>query len=219
MSENLSELDDARLIARARVGGDEAERCLDVLYRRYYPKVSGWCLRICGDRDRAADLAQEVFVRVHDRLDSFRAESRFSTWLYSVTRSVAINRGISERRRHTESLDLESQYERTLVDPTPDALDKAETRQIVARFRQAMERDLKPLEIKVLYLHHVHGMTLDGITSTLKLENKSGAKAYLVAAKRKLTRRFGRWLAAQSRTVEASESQVSPGFDRSKGDR
>ena len=202
---------DERLIEQARLGEADADQCLDLLYRRYYPKVSGWCLRICRDRDRAADLAQEVFARVHDRLDSFRAESRFSTWLYSVTRSVAINRGIAERRRQAESLDVEGQLGPALVDPAPSPQQTAETRQIIGRFRQAIERDLAPLEIKVLYLHHVHGMTLDGISSALDLTNKSGAKAYLVAAKRKLNRRFGRWLAAQSRTYDDSGTPTSEG--------
>jgi RNA polymerase sigma factor (sigma-70 family) len=194
---DLERLSDEELIERARrEAGRDTDACLALLYRRYYPKVAAWCLRISGDRQGAADLAQEVFLRVHERLDSFRSESRFSTWLYTVTRSVVINRGIAARRREMDPLDEEGAPEP--VEPAPGADEVVARDQIRRQLRQAMERDLEPLEAKVLYLHYVDGLPLAGITDLLKLENKSGAKAYIVSGGRKLKRRFGRWLARQS---------------------
>lgn len=193
----LDVLSDEELIARARLQtGPEADACLAVLYRRYYAKVAAWCLRLQGDRDEAADLAQEVFLRVHERLGSFRGESRFSTWLYTVTRSVVINRGVAARRRQSESLDDVDVPEP--VEPAPGAQEELEKGELLKAFREAMERDLEPLEAKVLYLHFVDGMPVKAITELLGLENKSGAKAHLVSGGRKLKRRFGRWLAVQS---------------------
>lgn len=196
---DLTRLTDEELIARIRQEpeGLETSALFDALYRRYYQKVASWCLKVCGDRERAYDLAQEVFLRVHDRLGSFRLESRFSTWLYTVTRRVAINRGKSERLRQTASLDAGTMPEP--VDPAPDAAELAADRQVAAELRRAMERDLEPLEAEVLHLHFVDGMTLPAITRMLGLENRSGAKAYIVSGKRKLKRRFGRWLERQSR--------------------
>jgi RNA polymerase sigma-70 factor, ECF subfamily len=194
---DLERLSDEELIAYARSeSGATADAALAVLYRRYYPKVAGWCLRVSGDREEAADVAQEVFLRVHERLVSFRGDSRFSTWLYTVTRSVAINRGVAARRRRTEALDEEGMPE--LVEPSPGAEEMAEKGEILAAFRAAMERDLEPLEAKVLYLHFVDGVQLAAITEMLGLQNKSGAKAYIVSGGRKLKRRFGPWLARQS---------------------
>lgn len=193
---DLDHLSDEELIERARREASQAGACLAVLYRRYYPKVAAWCLRIGGDRQEAADLAQEVFLRVHERLDTFRGASRFSTWLYTVTRSVTINRGIAARRRQADPLDEEGVPEP--VEPAPGADEVVAKDQILRELRKAMERDLEPLEAKVLYLHYVDGVSLGGITDLLKLENKSGAKAYIVSGGRKLKRRFGRWLARQS---------------------
>jgi RNA polymerase sigma-70 factor (ECF subfamily) len=192
---DLSRLTDEELIARIRQSPDRAERFHEELYGRYYEKVGYWCLRVCGDREKATDLAQEVFLRVHDKLDGFRLESRFSTWLYTVTRSVAINRGKAERLRTAASLDAEEMPEP--VDPGPGADESAERQQIAGELRRAMERDLEPLEARVLYLHFVDGLTLPAITRLLGLENKSGAKAYIVSGKRRLKRRFGRWLERQ----------------------
>jgi RNA polymerase sigma-70 factor (ECF subfamily) len=194
---SLDHLSDEELIGKARrEAGADADTCLALLYQRYYPKVAAWCLRFCGDRQEAADLAQEVFLRVHQRLGSFRGDSRFSTWLYTVSRSVAINRGVAARRRQAEPWDEEGMPEP--VEPSPGADEQAATSEILAAFRAAMERDLEPLEAKVLYLHFVDGLPLGGITEMLELQNKSGAKAYVVSGGRKLKRRFGRWLARQS---------------------
>lgn len=190
----LSGLSDEELIALARdLDEAGASSALAVLYERFYGRVSYWCLRSCGDRDLASDLAQEVFLRVHTRLHTFRAESRFATWLYRVTRSVAINKGKEARRKRAdESIDAEGWPEPE--DPAPDELDELERREIAARLWRAMERDLDPLEAKVLYLHFADGLTLSGITDLLELTNRSGAKAPLVRARRKLERGFGVWL-------------------------
>lgn len=192
-SVDLTQLTDEQLIERSReVSGAEAQDCLQVLYRRFYPRVSYWCWKICGDREQATDLAQDVFLRVHSRIGSFRFEARFSTWLYQVTRSVAINRGMAARLRRTASLDEENRPD--IADDAPSPAETVINDQIVERFRQAIARDLEPLEARILYLHYADGLTVDGITALLGLANKSGAKAYLVSAKRKLKRRFGRWL-------------------------
>jgi RNA polymerase sigma-70 factor (ECF subfamily) len=190
---DLESLSDEQLLARAREATEpaRAEEALATLYERHQPRVAAWCLRFCGDRQEAADLAQEVFLRVHERLASFRGESRFSTWLYTVARRVAINRGEAAARRRTESLEavpVEPQ------DPGTDAATGAEQAQLLAAFREAMRRDLEPLEARVLYLHYVDGMSLPAITTLLALTNQSGAKAYVVAGRRKLERRFGAWL-------------------------
>jgi RNA polymerase sigma-70 factor, ECF subfamily len=193
---DLERLSDEQLIRHVRQVPAEAEAGLQVLYARYTAKVTAWCRRICGDREEAGDLAQEVFLRVHQRLDSFRGDSRFSTWLYTVTRSVAINRGQQARRREADSLDDDGAPEP--VETAPDAEEKVATGEILAAFRQAMARDLEPLEARVLYLHFVDGLPLAGITGMLGLENKSGAKALVVSGGRKLKRRFGKWLSRQS---------------------
>jgi len=195
---DLDHLTDEQLVARGCSGPIDSRRAsLDVLFRRYYTKVAYWCLRICGDREQASDLAQEVFLRVQSRLGSFRRESRFSTWLYTVTRSVAINRGQSERRRQARSLD--EPHASTPVDPAPDAETLASRGEIAAHFRHAMERDLEPIEARILYLHYVDGLSLPAITTLLELDNRSGAKQYIVSGKRKMKRRFGRWLSRQER--------------------
>lgn len=181
-------LDDAELIRRARMRPDGAAAPLDALFRRHQRRVATWCLRWChGRSEDAADLAQEVFLRAQEKLDGFRFQSAFTTWLYLVTRTVALNRADAARRRPSESL------EEHVIDPPDLALPIDETLDAERRagqLRAAIATALEPLEARVLYLHFHAGLTLPAIDGLLGLTNKSGAKAYLVAAKRKLRRHF-----------------------------
>jgi DNA-directed RNA polymerase specialized sigma24 family protein len=77
------------------------------------------------------------------------------------------------------------------VDPAPDAQDVLEASRDLERLRDAMEKHLDPVEAKVLYLHYVDGLTLPAITRLLALDNKSGAKAFVVGGTRKLKRKLG----------------------------
>lgn len=90
------------------VGGDEdrvrraAAGDLDAfreLYEKYRDKMYATAWRIVGDAEEAADLVQEVFVKLHGELGSFRFRSRFSTWLFRVVANHAINRAHEIRRR------------------------------------------------------------------------------------------------------------------------
>jgi RNA polymerase sigma-70 factor (ECF subfamily) len=194
---SLDDLSDEQLVAAIRdEGGRGGGACREVLFRRIYPRVSAWCRKFTGDSQEAMDTAQEVLLRVHQRLHTFRGKSRFSTWLYAVTRSVAVNRAKSARRHRAASLDDEKVTEP--IDPQPSAADRAELAQVAGKLRTALATDLEPLEARVLYLHYVDGMSLPAITEVLELGNKSGAKAYIVNGRRKLDRKFGRWLKRQS---------------------
>ncbi|RXS42327.1 RNA polymerase sigma factor [Idiomarina sp. 29L] len=70
-------------------------RAFKRLYERHLNHVYGLVFRLCGDRAMADDLTQDVFVQLWEKLSSFRFESKFSTWLYSVTSHICL----SELRR------------------------------------------------------------------------------------------------------------------------
>lgn len=94
----LARLDEALvpLVHRARAGDREA---LEEVLRRSYPLVHRWALVKTGDPDDAEDVTQEVLVRLHTSLKRYRGRSRFTTWLYQVTRNAAIDLQRKEQRR------------------------------------------------------------------------------------------------------------------------
>ncbi|HUQ83071.1 MAG TPA: RNA polymerase sigma factor [Gemmatimonadaceae bacterium] len=74
------------LIARTR-DGDEA--AFTTLVAKCQPLVFRWAIALSGDQDAAEDITQEVFVRVHRKISSFRGDGPFEAWLYRITRRVA----------------------------------------------------------------------------------------------------------------------------------
>jgi len=57
----------------------------------YGDDVWRYAYALTRDHERAKDIAQEVFIRVHRKLSTFRGQSSFKTWLFSITRNAAIN--------------------------------------------------------------------------------------------------------------------------------
>jgi len=88
--------DDAERVRRHLAGDPSAFR---ELYEKYREKVYASAYRILGEEHAAADLAQEVFVKIHAELRRFKFESKFSTWLFRVAVNHALNRA-SETSRH-----------------------------------------------------------------------------------------------------------------------
>jgi len=69
------------------------------LHRENVRRVYALCFRLCGEASLAEELAQDVFVRAWQKLGSFRGESAFSSWLYTLTLNVALSERRSRRRR------------------------------------------------------------------------------------------------------------------------
>ena len=89
---------DLLLVRRAR-GGDES--AFADLYRRHVGRVYAVCLRLVRERGRAEELTQDAFVRCWERLDRYREESAFGTWLYRLAVNVVFEAGRKDRRRET----------------------------------------------------------------------------------------------------------------------
>lgn len=87
------------LVARARDGDAGA---FEAVYRRLSGRVYALCLRMSGDAERAEELTQDVFVRAWERLDSFRGESLFSTWLHRLAVNLVLQARRSEGRREAK---------------------------------------------------------------------------------------------------------------------
>jgi RNA polymerase sigma-70 factor (ECF subfamily) len=180
----LPDLPDEQLVAAYRqASAADRREILDELFGRHYERVARWCLRFTGDRDAAADLAQDVFVKANRYLDGFKGTSRFTTWLYAIVRNESINR---LQRAGPPMQDEEVLQQVAALDPGPDAI--AEERSRAQRLHAFLADTLEETERTVFTLHYGDGMALDAITRLLQLGNASGAKAFIVSAKRKLAR-------------------------------
>lgn len=93
---------DERLMERFRAGD---VRAFEALVRRHRSPVFGFLLRLTGDRGRAEDLAQEAFLRVVKAAGGWEARARFTTWLYTVARNLALDEARRAAFRRAEPLD------------------------------------------------------------------------------------------------------------------
>lgn len=90
---------------------------LDRLVARIHARVLRWARRYTDDEDSAEDVAQEVLIGLERRVHQFQGHSRFTTWLFAVTRSVALN----HRRREARRVTLRAGQENTSVVSSDEA--------------------------------------------------------------------------------------------------
>lgn len=88
--------DERNLIDRVRAGDRDAEYAL---YRLHAPRVYRLIYRLCGDEDLTSDLTQDAFVRAFSRLERFRGDASFGTWLHRIAVNLTLNARRSEQRR------------------------------------------------------------------------------------------------------------------------
>ena len=99
------------LVARAQRGDANA---FEALYREHAPRVFALALRLTGERRRAEELTQDAFVQAWQRLQSFRGESAFASWLHRLTTNVFLmdTRTTRRREQRVEPVELPESHER-----------------------------------------------------------------------------------------------------------
>jgi RNA polymerase sigma-70 factor (ECF subfamily) len=86
--DQLKLMDDSGVVT-AFLGGEE--RAFEELVVRYQTRLLNFIYRTVGDRERAEDLVQEVFIRVYRHLHRFDRSKKFSTWVYTIASNLAKN--------------------------------------------------------------------------------------------------------------------------------
>lgn len=87
-SRNLSAVSDRELVAIAVSGVDGS---FEELVRRYQRPISAYVYRMVGNYESALDLTQEIFIKVYNSLKRYRAEFKFSTWIYKIAHNAAVD--------------------------------------------------------------------------------------------------------------------------------
>jgi RNA polymerase sigma factor (sigma-70 family) len=168
------------LVARMRRGDRAA---FEQVYRWFERPVYTLALRMCGDRELAADVLQETMLRLVDRVDGFRGERSgearpFWGWL----RQIAVNEALMALRRARrdgalQTLDDGPEPADDLTPPPPVAAD-------VARLQQALDA-LPTATRAVLWLYHAEGYTHDEIAAAMQ-RTASFSKSQLARGTRRL---------------------------------
>jgi len=180
------DLTDEELVAfyRQTSHGREREDAAAELYSRHQLRITRWCYRFTRDRESAADLAQEILLRAFRNLDSYRGESRFSTWLYVIARNRCLS---AIQKRSSEPVWVAKTAPVDFPDiAAVDVHTAFEAEQSRRKGWRMILDALDKTEARVMMLHYGEEVPLNTVSEMLGLTNKSGAKAYIVSARRKL---------------------------------
>jgi RNA polymerase sigma-70 factor, ECF subfamily len=164
-------------VARAAAGD---ARAFEALYRTHLPRVHSLVRRMTAGRE-ADELTQDVFVRVWQKLGTFRGDSSFTTWLHRLAVNVVIERFRSDTVRRARMHDGEDIFEML---PGP-----AQTRDIGMDFEAALEK-LPDGAREIFVLHDVEGYKHHEIATLLEI-SAGTSKAQLHRARMMLRKHLG----------------------------
>ena len=178
--------DDDELTALVRHARGGSRSAFDELARRVRDRVRHWARRVVGDDDDAEDVAQLVLVRLHERIDEFEGRSRFGSWLYRITRNVALERRRADARRSALlSRELASASEDTRVTEVGEVTDATRIHRLVATcFGQ-----LSPRQREVFELVELCGIPASEVAARLDIE-PSTVRVLLLRARRTIRSRM-----------------------------
>ena len=157
-------LDVATLVERCRRGDDLA---WEALVRRLQSRVYAVAYHYVRNTEEARDMAQDVFVRVYERLDSFQGNDRFLPWLLSLTRNACIDRLRRIKARPPASdLPVEDGPEIPAGGPSPEqATDEKDRERLLYRALDGMSERNR----EIILLKEIQGLKLEEISTMLAL--------------------------------------------------
>ena len=147
-------------VLRKAQRGDE--RAFTLIVRAYETPVYNYVLRLVGNRSLAEDLTQEVFLRVFQGLPKFSLRSKFTTWLFQVTKNRVLDELRANERRPHLTVALEDVLPLEVVDAP---FERVETVDAVWRSVGNLNVDLK----MALLLRDVVGLSYTEIADSLEI--------------------------------------------------
>ena len=184
-------MSDAEIMLRVREGDDSG---FDLLIQKYHKPIIHFMFRMVHNQAVAEELAQEVFLRVYRSRHTYRAEARFSTWLYRI----ATNLGVNHARDTKHERAAQNVY---LDQPDPETGTTPDVADMTATVEQELVRDERMRAIRqhvmalperqrtAVLMHKYQGLDYKQIGEVLKL-SESATKSLLFRAYQTLRERL-----------------------------
>jgi RNA polymerase sigma-70 factor, ECF subfamily len=180
---DFAELDDAAIMLELKAGNMAG---FDFLIQKYRKPIINFMYRMTRNQAIAEELAQEVFLRVYRSRETYRAEARFSTWLYRIATNLGVNQARDTRHERAASTvyldepDSETGTTPDVADSTPDVESKLLRNERMAAIREHVMALPERQRMAVL-MHKYEGMDYSQIGEVLKL-SESATKSLLFRA-------------------------------------
>jgi RNA polymerase sigma-70 factor, ECF subfamily len=145
-------------VLRKAQRGDE--RAFSLIVRAYEVPVFNYVMRLVGDRSLAEDLTQEVFIRVYQGLPKFSLRSKFTTWLFQVTKNRVLDELRANERRPRALVAIDDAPPLEVVDAPAEQVETIEALWVAV---EGLNTDLK----MALLLRDVVGLSYNEIADSL----------------------------------------------------
>jgi RNA polymerase sigma-70 factor (ECF subfamily) len=158
------------------------------VYDQYARMVYSVCFRMTGNKEEAEDAVQDVFIKVFNSINSFREDSKLSTWIYQISVNICINKSRRKKVMNFLSLDFweeeKGEKEMAVENITPgDDLEKSEIQKIVQNAINTLPAKQKTAVILSRYeelsykeISKIMGLSLSSIESLLFRSKENLAK-------------------------------------------
>jgi RNA polymerase sigma-70 factor (ECF subfamily) len=149
------------------------EEAFEILIHRYEQPVYNLVCRLLNDPSDAADIVQEVFLKVFRNIGSFRGNSSLKTWIYRIAVNEAYNhrRWFSRHQRQEVALGREDglpSYADSVADPAPTPFDQAAGHETRALVEKALEK-LNPKFRAAVVLRDIEDLSYEEIAAVLEI--------------------------------------------------
>ena len=178
-----TQLSDAEIMLRVRQGDDAG---FNYLIQKYQRQIVHFMFRMVHNQAVAEELAQEVFLRVYRSRETYRAEARFSTWLYRIATNLGVNHARdTKHERAAQNIYLDAPDPETgstpdVADATPDVEHNLLRNERLSAIR-AHVLELPERQRTAVLMHKYQGMDYKQIGEVLKL-SESATKSLLFRA-------------------------------------
>lgn len=182
-SGEFATMDDAAIMLELRAGNMAG---FDYLIQKYRKPIIHFMYRMVHNQAIAEELAQEVFLRVYRSRETYRAEARFSTWLYRIATNLGVNHARDTRHERNAStvyldqVDAETGTTPDIADATPSAESNILRRERLEAIRQHILA-LPERQRTAVLMHKYEGLDYKQIGDVLKL-SESATKSLLFRA-------------------------------------
>lgn len=153
-----------------------------VLVERHKDNVFNICVKILGNRQEAEEVAQDTFLKVFDKLHTFKKDAKFATWLFRI----AYNRSISQQRKNkSKHVDLEAYYIETYTEDAWINQVNLETKEERERMLKTAIAKLGSEQQLLLQLYYDKDLSVSDVAKITHL-TESNVKVKIHRARQKL---------------------------------
>jgi RNA polymerase sigma factor (sigma-70 family) len=188
---------DTEIISRVLKGDQSA---FALLVERYQNYVFTLVLRFVENREDAEEIAQDAFVKAYRSLADFRGDSKFSTWLFTITRTTCLS---FLRKNKLDVLSLDNERTGLQIENRESAFNadliEQKSRHIMLNQAIAM---LSPDDSQVLNLFYKGEQTLDEIGKIMRLDPNT-VKVKLHRARQRLKEKMEKYFARETKEIHA----------------